>query len=119
MNKGFTLIELIGTVVILAVISLIAFPAILNMLNNSNNELDKQTQEFIKSAALDYVHDNKDNYSSSISVGTLMESGYISTSIVCDNCEITNDTISVKKDGEKYTLTYNEVGGGTCPNACN
>ena len=28
MNKGFTLIELIGTIVILAVISLIAFPSI-------------------------------------------------------------------------------------------
>lgn len=118
MNRGFTLIELIGTVVILAVISLIAFPAILNMLNSSNKELDNKTQEFIKSAALEYVHDHKDNYSNSVSVQELMEGGYISTSVVCDDCEIINDTISVSRSGEKYTLTYNEKEGGTCPNAC-
>lgn len=116
MNKGFTLIELIGTVVILAVISLIAFPAILNMLNNSNNAVEEKTQEVIKSAALDYLHDHKDDNISSISVEDLMGK-YISSSMVCDNCEIYNDTISVSKDG---TLIYNEVGGedDSCPTEC-
>ena len=122
MNKGFTLIALIGTVVILAIISLIAFPAILSMLNSSNDELENQTKEFVKSAALDYVNDYKDSYpngtTKKINVVTLMEEGYISTGVICDNCEISNDTVSVSRSGEKYTLTYNEVGGGTCPNKC-
>ncbi len=122
MNRGFTLIELIGTVVILAVISLIAFPAILNMLNSSNKELEDQTKEFINSAALDYVKDHTDDFSAgstgSVSVQELMNGGYISTSVICDDCEIYNDTISVKRNGDKYDLKYNEVGGGTCPNEC-
>ena len=122
LQKGFTLIELIGTVVILAVISLIAFPAILNMLSSSNDELDTQTKEFVKSAALEYVSDHKDSFPNnqvkSVSVQVLLENGYLATSFICKNCEAYNDTVSVKYNGEKYDLTYQEVGGGTCPSGC-
>ena len=118
MNKGFTLIELIGTIVILAVISLIAFPSIINLLNSSNQTIDEKTQEFIKSAALDYVNDNKDSYQSSITVQELVNQGYLSTSIICDNCKLENDKISIEYNGQKYTATYSEEEGGTCPNNC-
>ncbi len=122
MNRGFTLIELIGTVVILAVISLIAFPAILSMLNSSNDELETQTKEFINSAALEYINNHKDEYpkdeTSSVSVETLMNEGYIPSSVVCNNCEIYNDTITVESNGSKYNLTYVEKEGGTCPAEC-
>ena len=41
MKNGFTLAELLGTIVILALIALIAFPAVLGLLNNSQNETDE------------------------------------------------------------------------------
>jgi len=33
-KNGFTLIEILATIIILATIALIAFPAVLNLLNN-------------------------------------------------------------------------------------
>ena len=108
MNKGFTLIELIGTVVILAMLSLLAFPAILNVLDSSNKEVDEQTQNFIKSAASSYFNDHRDDNINEVTVQKLMEEGYISTTIVCNNCELANDIVD--KDG----LEYKTESGGTC-----
>lgn len=113
MNKGFTLIELIGTVVILAMLSLLALPAILNVLDNSNKKVDTETQNFLKSAASSYFNDHKDDTNiESVEVKTLMEEGYISTTIVCNDCELANDTISING-----TYTPNDE-TATCPEHC-
>ena len=62
MKNGFTLAELLGTIVILALIALIAFPAVLGLLNNSQNETDEAMQNFAITAARNYVNDNMDSY---------------------------------------------------------
>ena len=43
-NKGFTLVELIGVVVLIAVVSMLTFPA-LNNLRKNNNEKEFKTYE--------------------------------------------------------------------------
>ena len=38
-KKGFTLVELIGVVVILGLVALVAFPSLLNQINNSKKQI--------------------------------------------------------------------------------
>lgn len=114
MNKGFTLIELIGTVVILAMLSLLAFPAILNVLDSSNKKVDTETQNYLKSAASSYFNDHRDdnNVEDPVGVDTLMNEGYISTTMVCNDCELADDTIS-----STGTYTTNDT-STDCPEHC-
>ena len=123
-NKGFTLVELLGTIVILAIIAAIAFPAVLGLLNNSQNETDEAMQNFAISAARDYVNDNMDSYPkalegqtktySNIKIKTLLDDGYIDSNTINSNknCEMLNDEIKVTSDSQKYNYEYVTVNGG-------
>ena len=50
MKKGFTLIELLAVIVILSIITLIATPIILNIINNTKKESNKVSVENYLSA---------------------------------------------------------------------
>lgn len=116
-NKGFTLIELVGSIVILAVIALIAFPALLSMLNNSQKNVDDSVKGIIESAAEEYVNDHIDDYPASgtlnhISICDLVNQGYISVSFYEKNKQdIDGSSIKVVYDN-KYKFTYKSDGGG-------
>ena len=96
-KKGFTLIELLGSIVILAIIAAIAFPAILGLLNSSQNEIDNAKKNIVEGAAKDYVDDNVNdfprntNLSKKIDVKDLINDGYISST-----------SINEKEDEEIY-----------------
>ena len=63
MNKrGFTLVELIGTIVILLVLSLLVFPNLLNLIKNSKKDISTSTKDFIYGQAKSYVYDNVNDY---------------------------------------------------------
>lgn len=129
MKKGFTLVELLGTIVILALIALIAFPAVLGLLNNSQDETDKAMQNFAINGARNYINDNMDQFpkalesdtaektygdKGNISIQTLVDEGYIdSNNINSDkNCQMLNDYIKVTSDSNKYNYEYITVDGG-------
>lgn len=83
-NKGFTLIELIGSIIILTIIALVAFPAILNVMTTSQNEIDNAKKQLAERAAKEYVEDNVNLYpreagaaSKTIKVQDLVAQGYI------------------------------------------
>ena len=40
MKKGFTLVELLGTIVILGIIAVIAFPAIINQITDARGDIN-------------------------------------------------------------------------------
>ena len=61
-NKGFTLLELIGTVVILAIIMLIALPAILSMLSDGQSKVDDSLIGLVESAANQYVQEHLSDF---------------------------------------------------------
>ena len=61
-KNGFTLIELIGTVVILAIIALVVLPATLSVLNQGQDEVDKSVIQVVESAGNSYVNANKNLY---------------------------------------------------------
>ncbi len=60
-KKGFTIVELLGVIVILTIITLIAIPSTSHLLKKSNESYINFTYENIKSAATEYVMDK--NYS--------------------------------------------------------
>lgn len=85
-KKGFTLVELIGVVVILGLIALVAFPALLNQINDSKKQVSDSQKEIIISAAKNYVAENKNDYadksSFEISVNDLIKKNYLNKGII-------------------------------------
>lgn len=61
-EKGFTLIELIGVIALLAIITLITYPAIVGIIKRSNNKIDSATSALIISGAKNMVDENKNSY---------------------------------------------------------
>ena len=61
-NKAFTLIELLGVIMILGVLVLIAFPPLLKQIKNTKKGISDATKSLIIDAAKDYYEENKANY---------------------------------------------------------
>jgi len=123
-RNGFTLIELIGTVVILAIIALVVFPATLSILNQGQEEVDKSVKDAVKGAANKYVQENlndfpkqlesKDTIKSYGDKGTittkeLVDKGYLDNSIYEKHCHIKNDQVIVTSNSKKYFYEYKEI----------
>ena len=114
-KKGFTLIELIGSIVIIAALALIAFPAILSLLKSGQKQVDENVIKFIESAALDYVNENDNNEPTGC---TLVREGYISTSFYKKYPDLMdNHYVECRKEGSKTTCEYKE--GGEAENCLN
>ncbi len=124
-KNGFTLIELIGTVVILAVIALVVLPATLSVLNQSQEEVDKSVIDVVESAANNYVNDNKNLYPKqleSLDNGTnrkthdpistieLVNKGYLEKSIYDKNKNIQNACVKVTSNSKKYFFEFTKEG---------
>ncbi len=111
-NKGFTLLELIGVIVILGVVAVFSIPALTKTFKDS---AEKEYNEYVKNitlAAENYFHSETDgiiNGKYFIKVGTLLENGYLKKTInPRTNKEISEDAtviISKNEDGtEGYRL---------------
>lgn len=101
-NKGFTLIELVGTLVILSLMLLIITPAISNSLKKGVQDADKQTQGSIIMAAKNYFSDNKDKAKDKacVNLSDLQSEGYIDD--VVNPSDGTHITGVVVKNGTEY-----------------
>lgn len=73
-NKGFTLIELVGVIVILGVIALIVVPIVFNVIENSNRKSAESTLKNVYEAAKLY-HSNKEIVDSSKTIIFECENG--------------------------------------------
>lgn len=122
MKKGFTLIELIGSITILAIIALIAFPVISNVLKKGNDDIDSYTKKVIISAANKYVNEHKDLYpkagsAKNLCVDTLYNEGYLEDSFYKKyGTKISSGGVLVKSTNTKYNFKYTEdcqAGGGS------
>ncbi len=58
MKKGFTIVELLAVIVILAIVVLIGGNSVINVLNRTRAETTKEMQENVKEAALTYAYEN-------------------------------------------------------------
>ena len=120
-RKGFTLVELLGTIVILSLIVIVAFPAIISQMKKSNESIDSSVKHLVETAARDFMNDSVESYPKPLqgkttTYGTkkvidLIAAGYLEQTYADKHCKIKNDTITLGADDKKYIVTYNEVGG--------
>lgn len=59
-KKGFTLVELIGVITLLAVLLILVTTGILNIVSNTYNDLDKATEKLLYNQAEIYLSENID-----------------------------------------------------------
>ena len=90
-EKGFTLIELIGVIVLLAIIILITYPSIVNIIKKSNNKIDSATSALIISGAKNMVDENKNSYPLTngniycVTIKSLINKGYVISDLETGN----------------------------------
>lgn len=117
-KNGFTLAELLGVIIILAAVSLIAFPPIINQLKKSRSDLDDALNVVILSAAEQYLEDRNISYSNSntycFSLLALVDDGKLIEPIIDSNGNKVDvgRIFYIKIDGdgkkEKYGLVNSE-----------
>lgn len=103
MNKGFTLVEIIGVITLLAIISLIALPPIVNQLNKKKTEMYEALDQTVYAASNLYIQNNKSKFSDEsdhyIKVQTLVDGDYLDSSIFdhYDSSECVKATFDINK----------------------
>ncbi|MGM0199084.1 type II secretion system protein [Enterococcus sp. DIV1314a] len=95
-EDGFTLVELLGVIVILGIILAIAIPAIGNIVDNATTNTEKNQAELVVDAAKMYVLDNGNTIPTSgeITSTELVTAGYL------EKAPKKVYTVKITKDGK-------------------
>lgn len=124
MRKGFTLAELIGVIVVLALICLITVPAVASVLKQNKKSLCETQLKNILIAANNYAADNlesmpaKDGEFKTITIQDLTDSGFIDDNIKNPVNKETFDTeieITIRKVGNKLKIDFTDDATSTNP----
>nr|MBP3258778.1 type II secretion system protein [Bacilli bacterium] len=113
-KKGFTLVELICSVAILVLLVTMTTIIILNVVENTNEELDEGTKLVLYNAAESYLIDNASvgaNGTYTVTVATLLNNDLISETFIDsqDNKIITKDScvkVNVTNGAMTYEFSY-------------
>ena len=109
MNKGFTLAELLGVIVVISLLLLLIIPAIINGVSSREDDVELIQNEIIFEAVSQYLDLDKETYSNvsgniyCVSIGDLLETGLLANpvkNVVEDKEFDSQDTISVKITNE-------------------
>ena len=86
MKKGFTLIELMAAVIIIALVALLTFPNIVSRIKEAKDENKKNIDKIVISASKKYVNDNIEDYNEDgnycLAIETLIDNDYLKEDIV-------------------------------------
>ena len=111
MKKGFTLVELLGVIVVLGIIGMIVVPAVQGIITSSSSNLCKNQIKSFEKAAKNYVSSNPYKYecnnNESIELNDLITNGYLEKS------SLSNPKGGTFSGSVKITVTCNENGGKT------
>ena len=113
LNQGFTLVELLAVIVVLAIVLIIAVPGVLSIINKTKNSAYDRQIDMIKDAAKNYVTANtiawagENPKSTVVTLDMLQSSGYLDKKILDprDKKEILCANVLVSKDN-KNKVTY-------------
>lgn len=112
MNKGFTLAELLGVIVILGVLTVIAVSTIDKNIKDGNYKSCLAQEKNIIEAAKMYSMDNP-TFSGNVTMGTLMTEGYLEEDFKnpVTNSNYNEDTsVKIEINGSKYSFDVNYKG---------
>lgn len=108
-NRGFTLLELLGVIVILALLTTLVFPSVLNTIKKSSNETDKLSMDLISNATDLYIENHANDFEKIngskfiIDMNELIEEGFLPESIKLTDVEkIEENYVLVKYDNDKF-----------------
>lgn len=111
MKRGFTLIELLASITILALLALVAIPAINRQLHNGQENLYSSQIESIKSSASIWAADNafkmpSDGECITLTLGYLKDLGYVDNNIIDpkskESLSDNNVFVNITKDNNSY-----------------
>ena len=113
-KKGFTLIELIGVVTLLALIALVVYPAINTVIKNSKEKAYKDQVEVVVKAAKEWGIDHAEELPDpgknlTISISMLLQGGYITNDEVKDPRDTNNNltgSVIVRYEANQYIYEY-------------
>ncbi len=130
-RKGFTLVELLVVIVIIAVLSVIIVPSVININKSINKRLLSEKIENIESSAILYANNNEEIFNGTdvvyIYVYELVDSKYMTIDIAAgtdackvateksrigcvidptDKTSINNNYVILRKEGAGVTATY-------------
>lgn len=94
-EKGFTLIEILGVIIIIGLLLVIAFPKIVNFTNNSLSKTDELMKDMIYKATDLYIKDNSTNFEKvngaiyCIELSKLVKGNYLESPIKISDEDIT------------------------------
>ncbi len=121
-KRGFTLAELLGVIALLVLISIIAFPPILDSIRKSKSNLDETTKSLIYGATNIYVSNRLSTYPIvennvyCVKLQDLVDSGNLIADLKNAN---TNESIDLNKyvkvtiQSSKYVITMDD--NNECP----
>ncbi|MBE6149189.1 MAG: type II secretion system protein [Firmicutes bacterium] len=103
MKKGFTIAEMLGVVIILCIIGVIAFPPILNLVKQTEKDIDNSTKELVITAAGQYISRNENDFSKKINNEYyIMINDLINTQLVSNS--VFNETSLTEESCVKVTV---------------
>lgn len=121
-NRGFTLVELLGVIIILSLLLMVIVPSVVSSIQNGQENADESTTNSIVLAARNWLSDNRDivenNSPYTITVATLKSEGYLEGDITLPSkgCSLNSASVTItateKANNTKYDYKYN------APNNC-
>ncbi len=105
-NKGFTLAEILGVIVIIGLLLLLVAPAIVNRIAANKGKVSKAAEKIIYSATQQYIDENRSDYANSknfcITVQTLINDGKLASPVQDPISNNTYDNYGVSVTVDEY-----------------
>ena len=112
MKKGFTLVELLAVIIILAIIAMITTISVGTIIKDSKTNLSQMQKSKIEEATRAfYIKEGMNNGATCVNVSDLIQKGYIEKDVVKDPATSKEMTGSVKisYNSNKYSYTYQDI----------